>query len=160
MTASFDDSTWYRCTNSFLGPNTALDVQNDGQGNAEGLLKMAPLGNYSGQFWRFVPYGSGTYKLCTMFLGPDRVLDVYGNDKTKPHLATKGNYSGQIWTISGWGDGTWKLTNSYSGSDLHLDTYSDTHAPFMGDGDHTGQHWTISSIQKISAGCDETHQPS
>ena len=95
-----------------------------------------------------------------MFLGPDRVLDVYGNDKTRPHLATKGSCSGQIWTVSSWGDGTWKLTNSYSGSGLHLDTYADTHAPFLGDGDHSGQHWAISPIQKVSAEVEGSLQPS
>lgn len=84
-----------------------------------------------------------------MFLGPNRVLDVYGNDKTKPHLATEGNYSGQLWTLDGWGDSTWRLSNAYSGDDLHLGTYLDTHEPFMGDGNHSGQHWTITAIRKI-----------
>ncbi|GFF51463.1 hypothetical protein IFM58399_09072 [Aspergillus lentulus] len=151
MAASFDPNTWYRLTNAYLGTSTALDVENDGSDNKEGLLKMAPSADYSGQYWKFVPQPSGTYKLYTMFLGANRVLDVYGDDKTKPHLATAGNYSGQQWTVESWGDGTWKLSNAYSGPELHLDTYADTHNPFLGDGNHTGQHWTITAIRKSSA---------
>ncbi|EPS31089.1 putative Ricin B-related lectin [Penicillium oxalicum 114-2] len=127
----------------------ALDVDNDGVDNKEGVLKMAPSANYSGQFWQFMPQLSGEYKLCTMFLGPDRVLDVYGNDKTKPHMARVGNYSGQLWVVEGWGDGTWKSSNAYSGKKLHLDTYAGTYEPFMGDRDHAGQYWTITAIKKV-----------
>lgn len=85
-----------------------------------------------------------------MFLGVNKRLDVYGDDKTKPHLAEAGYFSGQIWTVSSWGDGTWKFTNEYSGSDLHLDVYSDTKVPFMGDGDHSGQHWIMTKLGNIS----------
>jgi hypothetical protein len=151
MTASFapNPNTWYRLTNAYLGTSTALDVENDGSGNREGLLKMAPSGNYSGQYWRFLRLPSGTFKLYTMFLGENRVLDVYGDNKTKPHLATKGNYSGQEWTVGSWGDGTWKLSNAYSGPELHLDTYADTHELFLGNGDHTGKHWSITPIESV-----------
>ncbi len=41
-------------------------------------------------------------------------LDVYGNDKTRPHLAKTGGYSGQQWHVRDQGNGTWELTNSYS----------------------------------------------
>ncbi|GFF49903.1 hypothetical protein IFM46972_08915 [Aspergillus udagawae] len=151
MTASFapNPNTWYRLTNAYLGTSTALDVENDGSDNREGLLKMAPSGNYSGQYWRFLRLPSGTFKLYTMFLGENRVLDVYGDIKTKPHLATNGNYSGQEWTVGSWGDGTWKLSNAYSGPGLHLDTYADTHELFLGDGDHTGKHWSITPIESV-----------
>ncbi|GFF97651.1 hypothetical protein IFM53868_09272 [Aspergillus udagawae] len=151
MTASFapNPNIWYRLTNAYLGTSTALDVENDGSDNREGLLKMAPSGNYSGQYWRFLRLPSGTFKLYTMFLGENRVLDVYGDIKTKPHLATNGNYSGQEWTVGSWGDGTWKLSNAYSGPGLHLDTYADTHELFLGDGDHTGKHWSITPIESV-----------
>ncbi|EFY84485.1 hypothetical protein J3459_008307 [Metarhizium acridum] len=146
----FDSNTWYRLTNTYLGYSQSLDVENDNGANSSGTLMMAASGSYSGQYWQLIPQSPGVYKLRTEFLGPDRVLDVWGDDKTKPHLAEEGNYSGQLWTIESWGDGTWKLTNSYSGPDLHLDTYSDTHEPFLGDGDHTGQHWNINAIESIS----------
>jgi hypothetical protein len=140
---------WYRLTNTFTGPTLSLDVVNDAGQASSGQLQMSTSGNYTGQYWQLIPYppsSSSTYALFTKFLGVTKRLDVYGNDKTKPHLADAGNYSGQIWTISSWNDGTWKLTNQYSGSGLHLDVYSDTKVPFMGDGDHTGQHWTFTQL--------------
>ena len=147
-------SQWYRLTNAFIGPNLSLDVVNDDGTASSGVLQMSPSGNFSGQYWQLTPYpssSSSTYALFTWFLGPNKRLDVYGNDVTKPHLADAGDYSGQIWTISPWGDGTWQLWNQYSGRGLHLDTYSDTKVPFMDDGDHTGQHWTFTSIQAASS---------
>lgn len=148
--AQFDPNTWYRLTNTYLGYSQSLDVINDNGPNSSGTLTMSATARYSGQFWQLIPQSPGVYKLRTLFLGPNRVLDVWGDDKTKPHLAEKGNYSGQLWTITSWGDGTWKLTNAYSGPGLHLDTYSDTHMPFLGEGDHTGQHWHITAIERIS----------
>ncbi|KAJ6082373.1 hypothetical protein N7499_007247 [Penicillium canescens] len=150
ISTTIDPGTWYRLTNAHLGPSISLDVINDGVGNKEGLLKMSPSADYSGQFWRFIPQpSSGTYKIQNMFLGPNRALDVYGNDRTKPHLATEGNYSGQMWTLDGWGDTTWRLLNAYSGDGLRLDTYLDTHGLFMGDGNNSGQHWTLTAVRKI-----------
>jgi hypothetical protein len=144
-------SYWYRLTNLYA-TGLALDVVNDAEQSSSGRLKMAPIGNYSGQYWRLVHYptaSSPTYALYTRFLGEQKRLDVYGDNKTKPHLADAGNYSGQIWTIAPWGDSTWRLTNKYSGPDLHLDVYSDTMEPFMGDGDHSGQHWQLTAIAPI-----------
>jgi len=143
-------SQWYRLTNAFTGPGLSLNVVDDNGTASSGVLQMSPSGNVSSQWWQLTPYpypSSSTYAFFTLFLGTKKHLDVYGNDATKPHLADAGNYSGQIWTISPWGDGTWQLTNQYSGSGLHLDVYSDTKVPFMGDGDHTGQHWTFTSLQ-------------
>jgi hypothetical protein len=156
-------SQWYRLTNAFTGPNLALDVVNDNGSASSGVLQMSSSGNFSGQYWQLTPYptsSSSTYALFTMFLGANKRLDVYGNDATMPHLGDAGNYSGQIWTISPWGDGTWQLWNQYSGSGLHLDTYSDTKVPFMGDGDHTGQHWTFTLLQAVSSSSIPGNSPS
>ena len=142
-------SQWYRLTNAFTGPNLALDIINNNGPASSGVLHMAPSGNFSGQYWQLTPYSSpscDTYALFTMFLGPDKRLDVFGNDETKPHLADAGNFSGQSWTIYPWRDGTWQLWNQYTGSRLHLDVYGDTKVPFMSDGDHNGQHWTFTPI--------------
>jgi len=144
---------WYRLTNTFTGPTMSLDVVNDSGPTSSGELQMAPTGNYSGQYWQLVHYpydSSPTFALFTEFLGANKRLDVYGNDATMPHLGDAGDYTGQIWTISAWGDGTWMLTNQYSGSGLHLDVYSDTKVPFMGDGDHTGQHWIFTEEASVS----------
>ena len=145
-------SQWYRLTNAFTGPNIALDIINDNGTASSGVLQMAPSGNFSGQYWQLVPFPSGstnTYALYTLFLGPNKRLDVYGDDVTKPHLADAGNFAGQIWNIIPWGDGTWQLWNQYSGSRIHLDVYSDTKVPFLGDGDHSGQHWTFTPISSL-----------
>jgi len=110
---------------------------------------MGPSGSFSGQYWRLIPFptsSSPTYALYTNFLGPGKHLDVY---KTTPHLADAGGFTGQIWSVVPWGDGTWQLTNEYSGNGLHLDVYSDTNMPFMGDGDHSGQHWMLTPLTPV-----------
>lgn len=120
------------------------------------MASWGPVG-HTGQHWQFRPHedNDGTYKLCTWFLGTSKTLDVYGDDKTTPHLADEGNYSGQKWKIVPWmrcgeWDGTYKLWNTYSGEDMFLDTYSGTRQPFMGVGNHTGKHWTITPIRPIT----------
>ncbi|EAU33382.1 predicted protein [Aspergillus terreus NIH2624] len=146
ISTTLDPGTWYRLTNAYLGPSFSLDVGNDG------VLKMSPSSNSSGQHWQLLPqFSSGTYKIRSMLLGAENVLDIHGNDKTKPHVAREGNYSGQMWTLDGWGDSTWRLFNPFSGDHLRLDTYADTHEPFMSDGDHSGQHWTLTPIRSMLA---------
>ncbi|KAH0491832.1 hypothetical protein TgHK011_003239 [Trichoderma gracile] len=111
-----DSRSWYRITNP-AKPGMAIDVVNDGNQQQEGQVQMAAEGNFSGQHWQLRPSRTqpGAYNLCNMWLGAGKCLDVYGNDKTKPHLATAGNYSGQQWSVEKNGNGTWKLSNSYSG---------------------------------------------
>lgn len=146
----FDPKKWYRLTNSFAGH--ALDVINDGANNAEGLLQMSRIGNFSGQHWQIVPNGAGTYALRTLFLGAGRQLDVYGDDKRQPHLANAGPFSGQIWTIAPWGDGTWHLENLYSGKDLYLDTMEGGPrvALNLANAGRPTQRWNITAIRAIT----------
>lgn len=143
---SFDTSFYYRLTNEFLGSGQALDVIPDGSGR----LKMAPTGNFSGQLWKLVDLGAGKYSLRTIYLGDGFSLDVI-NDGTNntPWLAPTGNFSGQFWSLVPWGDGTYKLTNDFTGLAKSLDTYSDTHEPFLGIGNHLGQHWTLTRLTEI-----------
>jgi len=160
MLVSFDPNMWYKLTNNFLGPFTALDIVNDAGSNSSGKLKMASFGpqGHTGQHWQFRPHpdNDGTYKLVTWFLGTSKALDVYGDDKSQPHLADDGNYSGQKWSIVPWmscgtWDGTYKLWNTYGGDEMLLDTYSGNHEPFVGVGNHSGKHWTITPIRPITA---------
>ncbi|KAK4069185.1 hypothetical protein Trihar35433_5764 [Trichoderma harzianum] len=111
-----DSGSWYRIMNS-ARPGMTIDVVNDGNQQQDGQVQMAAEGNFSGQHWQLRPSRTnpGAYNLCNMWLGSDKCLDVYGNDKTRPHLATAGNYSGQQWRVEQQGNGTWKLSNSYSG---------------------------------------------
>ncbi|CAG5188964.1 uncharacterized protein ALTATR162_LOCUS12070 [Alternaria atra] len=127
----FDTKSWYKIKNT-AKPGLALDVVNDGNQQHDGRLQTSTEGNLSGQYWQLRPSKTshGAYNLCTMWLGTNMLLDVYGDDKTRPHLAKAGAYSGQQWHIESQGNGTWKLTNSYSGtlvlaadadgSELHL----------------------------------------
>lgn len=119
----FDSQQRYRIKN-FSPPSLAIDVINDPATIAsDAQLHLVPDSNLSGQFWQVRPSQTnpGSYNLCTLFLGTKMCLDVYGDDKKRPHLAPAGNYSGQQWLISSRGDGTWSLTNSYSGPELLLD---------------------------------------
>ena len=79
-------------------------------------------------------------------------LDVTTGSPPMPHLAPASGGDGQIWTLTSWGDGTYRLTSKATGGGLHLDTYSDTKAPFMGDGDHSGQHWNITVTEPTLTG--------
>ncbi|KAJ9659113.1 hypothetical protein H2201_007515 [Coniosporium apollinis] len=148
----FNAQTWYRLRNMLSG--YALDVVNDGIGSRDGFIRMAREGNFSGQFWQIKPRADGSYALCTEFLGAGMQLDVYGNDKTKPHLAPKdaGNYSGQFWRIKPWGDGSFHLSNEYSGPGLYLDTMEGGTRVAMNSSNagRPTQRWTITPIRAIT----------
>jgi len=139
--------SWYRLTTQYTGTRLSLAVLNDNGANSSGKLEMADSRNLNNQKWwlqRNPKSSSTTYALYTSFLGSEKQLDVYSNDKTKPRLAPAGNSSGQIWTIAPWGDGTWQLTNQYSGKELHLGiTAGPTFTPWLAKGDDTGQRWVF-----------------
>jgi immune inhibitor A len=148
--SKFSPRTWYRLQNTLAG--FALDVVNDGRGSADGLIQMAREGNFSGQYWQIKENPDGSFGLCTWFLGAEKRLDLFGNDKTKPHLATKDNVTGQIWQITPWGDGSYFLTNSFSGPELSLDTMEGGPRVAM-NGRNTGrptERWTITAIRPIT----------
>lgn len=114
---------WYRILN-FAPPHSAIDVINNPAAiKSDAQLHLISSANVSGQFWQFRPSKTipGHWNLCTLFLGQNMCLDVYGDDKRRPHLAPAGAYTGQQWLVTSRGDGTWSLTNSYSGPDLLLE---------------------------------------
>lgn len=115
--APLDSKSWYKIKTA-AKPGMALDIVNDGNQQRDGKLQMAAEGNFSGQHWQFRPSKTspGAYNLCTLWLGTQMCLDVYGDDKTRPHLAAAGNYSGQQWHVENQGNGTWRLSNMYSGT--------------------------------------------
>ncbi|KAF2179017.1 M6 metalloprotease [Zopfia rhizophila CBS 207.26] len=149
-TGDFNGKTWYRLKNTFAGHS--LDVLNDGAGNREGLIQMSPEGNFTGQYWQILPRGDGTYAVRNRFLGPNKQLDVYGDDKLKPHLADAGLFSGQFWTIKPWGDGTWHLENAFSGPHLFFDTMEGGPRVAMNQANvgRPTQRWTITPIRAIT----------
>ena len=49
-------------------------------------------------------------------------------------------------------DGTYKLVSGeeiWPRQELCLDTYCNTHELFVGTGNHSGKHWTITPVEKI-----------
>ncbi len=69
---TLDTTYYYRLANNFLGANTALDVNPNGSGR----LMMAPVGDFSGQYWKPVDLGGGRYAFRTLYLGDDLSLDI------------------------------------------------------------------------------------
>ena len=76
---------------------------------------------------------------------------MYGDDKTRPHLAAAGDYSGQRWQLIGQGGDVWKLTNLYSGPELFLSADESGQKVKMvhGSGD-SYQRWTLVKIRGIT----------
>lgn len=141
---------WYRLTNRLDG--YALDVINDGADCKLGAIHMAKVQNVSGQLWQVHPNSNfGLSSLSTHFLGPKRRLDVWGDDKTSPHLADAGLSSGQYWNIELSGSNQFKLTNTYSGPSLFLDTRSATNQLYLSQGDRETQYWTFTLIRPMTA---------
>jgi hypothetical protein len=87
--------SYYRLTNSYLGPARSLDTSSDGEND----LFMGQTGNYSGQFWKLAPLGDGAYRLTNSYLGTSRALDTYSDTDNRPFMGkTDQDYSGQHWT--------------------------------------------------------------
>ena len=87
--------SYYRLTNSYLGPARSLDTSSDGEID----LFMGQIGNYSGQFWKLAPLGDGAYRLTNSYLGTSRALDTYSDTDNRPFMGkTDQDYSGQHWT--------------------------------------------------------------
>src|SRR5262249_37343915 len=143
-TMSLDASFYHRLTNKFQGPGQSLDVKPDGSRHR----KMAATGDYSGQYWRLVDLGRGRYALRTQYLGDCFSLDVINDGRNEtPWLNETGNYSGQFWSLTPWGDGTYKLTNDFTGPGKSLNVYAGSFEPFVGAGDHSGQHWVLTPLR-------------
>ena len=143
-----DTSQYYRLTNLFQGPGQALDVKADGTGR----LMTAPSADVSGQYWKLVDAGGGKYALRTLYLGDCFSLDVINDGKNDtPWLNATGDFTGQYWSVTPWGDGTWRLTNDFTGPDRSLNVFAESFIPFVGPGDHSGQHWVFNPLKPIGA---------
>jgi hypothetical protein len=117
-TAAADSTVRGRLHNQFGGSDMCLDVVNGGPDDKQ--TRLAPCGNFSGQFWTVTAHDDGHYTFTTDFLGPGFCLDVVNGSETG--LAPCGNFSGQIWrqTSDGSGGGT-QLTQDFL-SGMCLDT--------------------------------------
>jgi len=151
---ALETNTWYRLQ-SLGWPQKSLDVINDGKQETDGNLQIANTGDFSGQHWQLRPSKShpGYFNLVTLWLGTSQALDVYGDDKTRPHLAKAGNFSGQRWQLIAQGGDVWKLTNLYSGPELFLSTdESGEKVKMVSGGGDSYQRWTLVKIRGITEG--------
>lgn len=149
---NFDSKCWYRMKNAQQPDTHCVDVINEAGLNSKGNLELRRHGNYSGQHWQIVPNGDGTYRLRTLFLGPNRHLDVLKHDKSTPVLQTEVNVCGQYWSIKPWGDGTWHLENAYNGQYQYLDIEDGGIDLKMKTADETrqSQRWTFTRMSDIA----------
>jgi immune inhibitor A len=150
-TGNFNPRIWYRLHNHHHSATPSLDVINDNGTDSRGHIEMRREGDYSGQYWQIKSNRDGTYALRTMFLGPDRQLDVYSHDNSTPVLQKFAHVTGQHWQIKPWGDGTWHLENAYTGQFQYLDTVDGKYDVKMRAADATRptQRWTITPVRPI-----------
>lgn len=150
--------TWLRLS-SLSSPSMNLDVANDPNGvSNDAQLQLTRQGNYSGQFWHVRPSDTspGRWNLCSLFLGRGMCLDVYGNNKTLPHLTTAGNYSGQQWQlIKKPLHHAWSFSNAYSGDDMVLSTVTNPDGSIKltvesRDDEKMAQMWVVTAIRPIT----------
>lgn len=113
-------TAYYRLTNQYNGQSLSLDVIG---GTTD--LTMAPTGDFSGQYWRIIPFPNqtGKFYLRTMYKGDEYSLDITNDQYKTPHLASTGNFTGQMWTLNNEGD-IFKLSNDFTGPSVFLDVYS------------------------------------
>ena len=97
---SMDQSFYYKLSTQFRGNGMKLDVFNGGPKN--NLTRLESDQDVSGQFWRFVGNGDGTFRLSTLFRGPGMCLDIFngGANNNQPHLVNCAKLSGQLWTLT------------------------------------------------------------
>ncbi|KAF2016667.1 M6 metalloprotease [Aaosphaeria arxii CBS 175.79] len=151
-TGDFDSKQWYRLKNTYNPNSYSLAVINDGGSNSTGRIQMQRDSNDPSQFWQIKSNSDGTYFIRNLFLGANRRLDVYGDDKTKPVVGDAAGSWGEYWTIKPWGDGTWYFWNGYSGQNLYLDTMEGSERVAL-NGRNEGrptQRWTAKAIRQIT----------
>ncbi|KAF2033534.1 M6 metalloprotease [Setomelanomma holmii] len=151
-TGNFNPRTWYRLKNASQPATHCLDVINDNGTNSKGHIEIRSGGNYSGQYWQIKSNDDGTFFFRTMFLGPNRQLDVYSHDSNTPVLQPSAPATGQHWLIKPWGDGTWHLENAYNGPHQYLDVVDGGVAVKMrrADSSRPAQRWTIAPFRDIT----------
>lgn len=151
--ATLNTSATYILSNLFLGAGKLLAVPST-NGNSEPEMLSSTSGSPSSDAqWFLTPTNMDPfYRLHTRSGGESLSLDVVNSGgasgSTDLQMAPTGEYSGQLWRFDEWPSSSntpfrYRLSNNFTGLDKHLDTYSDTFVPFLGDGDHTGQHWNL-----------------
>jgi len=135
-----DPGSYYKLTTQFRGTGMPMDVFNGGPRNNQARLDRDQ--DVSGQNWRFIPTGDGSWRLTTEFRGSRMCLDI--NPPTnRPELRPCGNYTGQFWQIVR--EGGWvRFTTTFRGPDMCLDIDPDRNQPELRPcGNYSGQLWRL-----------------
>lgn len=169
-TPTFDPTQWYRLLNASNPHKPCLDVINEGgEFNSTGSLKMAEEGYYSGQYWQFKPSSTaatclsppgnaiGPFILRTWWLGPLRTLAVStppsetGLDVPMLPRPEDGGARGSEWGVGCWGDGTVFVGCEVSGRFKVLDVGQDGRQVVLQERDEgrLTQRWRVESIRSI-----------
>ncbi len=150
---SFDENTYYRLTNAWMGEGRSLDVNPEGLG-----IVMAPTGNYSGQLWKITHQGEGYYKLSCQWQGEGKVIDVINDgNNNRMALVDNANYSGQFWVIESAGEGYYRLINAWQ-TEKSLDCDGDKNgygAWLNPTGKYGGQFWKITDTADPATTTDD-----
>ena len=155
--AVISPSAYYKFTNKFTGPAAGLRVMESSKHDL--LLHVDPTDTRKDpfQYWQFIPvHGTSKFHICTEYRSAFYSIDIFREDKTKPHLMPFDHVTGQLWTLLPWPGGTVRMCTDYSGHSMYLDVKSDTKVAFMGPGDHSGQHWTFTPVEKTCGICGTT----
>lgn len=150
---SLDPSFYYKLSTQFRGDGMKLDVFNGGPKN--NLTRLEPDQDVSGQFWRFVANGDGTFRLMTLFRGPGMCLDIFngGANNNQPHLVRCANFTGQFWNIMVTERSDLiRLTTKFRGPGMCLDIFNgganNNQPHLVRCADFTGQRWTLTQTDK------------
>jgi Ricin-type beta-trefoil lectin domain len=148
LAQSIDQDFYYKLSTEFRGMEMKLDVFNGGPKN--NLTRLKPDQNVTGQFWRLMGNGDGTFRLSTKFRGADMCLDIFngGPNNNQPHLVNCGNYTGQYWNVAvtEGGDAV-RLTTVFRGPSMCLDIFNggpNNNQPHLAKcAGLTGQRWIL-----------------
>ena len=125
LAQSIHQGLYYKLSTQFRGNEMKLDVFNGGPKN--NLTRLEPDQDVSGQFWRFVGNGDGTFRLSTLLRGPGMCLDIFnaGPNNNQPHLVNCANFLGQIWNIMVTEEEDLvRLTTKFRGPGMCLDIFN------------------------------------
>ncbi|KAH0525890.1 hypothetical protein TsFJ059_009293 [Trichoderma semiorbis] len=112
---------WYRLKNSNSRTHS-IDIDDSFPRHPDDVqITLAPDNKYRlGQYWACRPNrAAGFWTLSNMDL-PHMAIDVYGDNKAHPRLATEQFASGQQWQAVDRGRGAVSLWNNYSGRQMYL----------------------------------------
>ena len=163
LAQSIDQSFYYKLSTEFRGIGMKLDVFNGGPKN--NLTRLESDQDVTGQFWRLMGNGDGTFRLSAKFRGADMCLDIFngGPNNNQPHLVKCGNYTGQFWNIMVTEDGdAVRLTTVFRGSSMCLDIFNggaNNNQPHLAQcAELTGQRWILTRTDERVEGTSPRRQ--